>query len=81
MEIASLSLPFHGIFWKFIFIYFERDREQAGEGQKEKETESQAGSALSAQSSTWGLNSQTLSQNQESTLNPLNTQVPYGIFY
>ena len=57
------------IFFKFIFIYFERAREQAEEGQRERETESQAGSVPSALSPRQGRNPQTdhdLSGNQES---------------
>ena len=45
------------------FIIFERERERKQSmsrgGQRERETESEAGSELSAQSPTWGLNSET----------------------
>ena len=46
----------------FKFIYLERDRQTDPRGgrQREREKESQAGSTLSAQSPTWGLNSQTM---------------------
>ena len=48
------------IFFSFLslFIHFEREKETAGVGEGQKE--SQAGSAPSAQSLMWGLNSQTM---------------------
>ena len=48
----------------FVFIFeTERDRARAGEGQRERETQNlkpAPGSELSAQSLTWGWNSQTV---------------------
>ena len=48
-----------GFLCLFIFDR-QRDRARVGEGQREREGESQAGSALSAQSLTWGSNPQTM---------------------
>ena len=47
------------IFFKFLFIYFERDTESVSRGraEREREGESQAGSMLSGQSPMWGSNS------------------------
>ena len=53
-----------------MFIYFEgeRDRVQAGEGQRQRETQNLKQtpvSELSAQSPTWGSNSQTVRSSPE----------------
>ena len=46
----------------FKFIYFESDRDSTSQGGAEREgkRESQAGSAMPAQSPTWGTNPQTV---------------------
>ena len=52
------------LFFKGLFIYFERERQRERgskqEGQREGDKESQAGSVLSAQSLMWGLIPQTI---------------------
>ena len=71
LEVAvSLSTLWCQRFFLSLFIYFERERERERERASEhrqesgrergRERESQEGSALSVQSSTQGLNSQTM---------------------
>ena len=50
------------IFFKCLFIYFEKEKAggSGGRAKRERERESKAGSTLSVQSPTQGLNSQTL---------------------
>ena len=53
--LEHLFLKCHNkVFFKCLFIYFERESEGVEEEQKERERASQEGPALSAQSQTWG---------------------------